>query len=179
MKSETAPGLNSCSILLILAVLLVEFAVLAAAVQNEITLSGNESSRFATVQSLVEKGTFAIEGSQFPTVDRVKIRGRFYSNKPLLFSVFLSGLYAPLHWIGGLRFSVDRNVLISLLTVLGVVPFSLLLTCPFPAAAVQRRHVLPDGPDLRSGGGVHHLDLQLRHLPEQTIRRLRPWYFFF
>lgn len=115
----------------IAAALIAEFVLLAAVVQNDVTLSGNESSRFTTIHAVVENGTFEIDDSLFPTVDRVRIDGRFYANKPLLFSVFLSGLYAPLHWIGGLSFQTHYHLLIFLLTVMGVVSFSLLLTFLF------------------------------------------------
>src|SRR5262249_36752310 len=62
---------------------------------------GSEASRFATVESLVERGTSAIDGSTFAdTVDRVRLRDRWYSDKPPLLSVAAAGLYAVLHTLG-------------------------------------------------------------------------------
>jgi len=116
---------------MVLSALILQFFLLACLVKDDVTLSGNESSRFATVESLVEKRTFAIEDSMFETVDRVKIGDQFYSNKPLLLSVFLSALYAPLHYLGGLNFTDSYHWLIAFLTLLGVTSFSVLLTFLF------------------------------------------------
>ena len=41
------------------------FIILTIFTKDDITLSGNESSRSATVQSLVENGTFSIDNSMF------------------------------------------------------------------------------------------------------------------
>ncbi len=72
-------------------------------VKNWPTHSGNETSRLATIQSLVERGTFAIEESSFPTVDAAMRNGHFYSDKPYLLSVFQAGIYWGLYHIAGLK----------------------------------------------------------------------------
>jgi hypothetical protein len=104
--------------------------VLGLGVKDEVTQSGNESSRLATVEVLVEQGTFSIEASRFATVDRVRINDRFYSNKPLLVSLFLSVVYLPLH-LSGLAFGTDYHRLIQWLTLFGVTAFSVLLCWMF------------------------------------------------
>jgi hypothetical protein len=69
--------------------------------------SGNVWSRFATVESLVERGTLAIDDSPLrgsASVDVVQFRGRFYSDKPPMLSALGAVVYAPLAW-AGIRFT--------------------------------------------------------------------------
>jgi hypothetical protein len=68
--------------------------------------SGNVWSRFATVDSIVERGTLAIDESPLrgsAAVDVVRFRGRFYSDKPPMLSAMGAVVYAPLAW-AGIRF---------------------------------------------------------------------------
>ena len=118
---------------LLLLALLAEGALLAGLVHDEITWSGNESTRLATVERLLESGTFAIDGSPIQTVDRVRIGGRFYSDKPLLLTVWLATVAWPLHRALDLSFAADGNLIVWMLTCLGVTSFSLLLTALFAA----------------------------------------------
>lgn len=85
----------------------------------------NVTSRLATAQSLVERGTLRIDDSNFETIDKVKIRGHFYSDKPPLMSLLLAAEYLPL-WGMGLRLSTQMNVAYFLLT-LGTMGISYLL----------------------------------------------------
>jgi hypothetical protein len=105
--------------------------LLATTTKWEVTLSGNETTRLATVQTLVEQGTFSIDRSDFVTVDRVSIGGRFYSDKPLFLAAWLSLLYLPLHQLLGWDFSSHYHELIYLLGLVGVGSFSLLLAVLF------------------------------------------------
>jgi hypothetical protein len=95
--------------------------------KREVTKAGNETSRLAVVESLVDHGTFVIDGSRFSTFDKVKIRGRFYSDKPLLLSVGLAGVYWLLCHLSGLGFEHSYGATLQLLTFLGIGGFSLLL----------------------------------------------------
>lgn len=126
------------------AILVAELAVLSVWVRGEVTRSGNESARLALVQILVEEGTFVIKGSTFETVDRAWIGERFYSSKPLLLSLWLAALYAPLHGLAGLRFEADAPFLVWFLTLAGITTFSLLLTYLFQRRL--RRQGLACGP---------------------------------
>jgi len=67
----------------------------------------HELSRLGTVESIVERGTYRLEQSQFrSTIDRIAYRGHFYSHQPPL----LSTLEAPVFWFlssAGLRFARD------------------------------------------------------------------------
>lgn len=59
--------------------------------------SSNDASRLATIESLVQRGTWAIENSPFATVDKIKVGEHFYSDKPPLLSWLGAGVYALLH----------------------------------------------------------------------------------
>ena len=75
----------------------------------------NVTSRLATAQSLVERGTLCIDGSDLETIDKVKIGGHFYSDKPPLMSLLLAAEYLPL-WAAGLRLGNQMNLAYFLLT---------------------------------------------------------------
>ncbi len=54
----------------------------------------NDLSRWATVYSLAERGTYNIDETPWPeTIDRVRLHGHFYSSKPPLFETLLAGEY--------------------------------------------------------------------------------------
>ncbi|MBI3846422.1 MAG: hypothetical protein HY292_17475 [Planctomycetes bacterium] len=79
---------------------------------------GSESSRFALVESLVERGTFAIDDSTFAdTVDRARIGNHWYSDKPPLLSVVSAPVYALLHACG-LSFRETPRTTIYLMSLL-------------------------------------------------------------
>ncbi len=64
-------------------------------------VSGNVWPRLMTAESLVERGTFAIEGSPMlgpsGTPDLAKIHGHTYADKPPVLSILVALVYAPLH----------------------------------------------------------------------------------
>lgn len=62
--------------------------------------SWNDASRMATVQSIVERGTLAIDDSDFKTMDKVYLDGHFYSDKPVTPQLAGALVYAPLHAVG-------------------------------------------------------------------------------
>lgn len=64
--------------------------------------SSNDASRLATIESLVERGTWAIDASPFATVDRIKVGEHFYSDKPPILSLAGAGVYSILHNVFGL-----------------------------------------------------------------------------
>jgi hypothetical protein len=54
----------------------------------------NDTSRLATAQAVVEHGTLAIDGTHFEyTVDKIRVDGQYYSDKPPLLSLYLAALY--------------------------------------------------------------------------------------
>jgi hypothetical protein len=85
-------------------VLFVSFLLLWAALTKVHTHSWQEESRMATVQSLVEQGTFTIDHTEFNrTGDKVFVDGHFYSDKTPILTVAAAGAYAILHNVFGLR----------------------------------------------------------------------------
>ena len=84
-------------------VLFVAFMLLWALLTKVHTHSWQEESRMATVQTLVEQGTFIIDHTEFNrTGDKVFINGHFYSDKTPVLSVAAAGVYAVLHNVFGL-----------------------------------------------------------------------------
>ena len=83
--------------------LFVGFVVLWALLTKVHTHSWQEESRMATVQALVEQGTFVIDHTEFNrTGDKVFINDHFYSDKTPLLSVGAAGAYWILYHVFGL-----------------------------------------------------------------------------
>jgi hypothetical protein len=84
-------------------VLFVAFMLWWALLTKVQTHSWQEESRLATVQALVEQGTFIIDHTEFNrTGDKVFIHEHFYSDKTPLLSVAAAGAYFILHNAFGL-----------------------------------------------------------------------------
>jgi hypothetical protein len=99
-----------------LALLVVVLAAAAIAVASACPWAGswNDGSRLATVESLVDRHTWAIDDSIFVrtpalddpavrvlTQDKLRVDGRFYSDKPPVPAVLLAGVYQLWRWSGG------------------------------------------------------------------------------
>ena len=77
--------------------------------------SAHEFSRLGTVESLVERGTFALDDSIFiGTRDKVSRNGRFYSHQPPLLSVLETPVYAVLR-VTGMRFNNSGRLVMTYL----------------------------------------------------------------
>ncbi len=63
--------------------------------------TANDASRWDTVWSLVERGTYAIDEAPWPTIDKVFRDGHFYSTKPALFPTLVAGEYWLLRRLTG------------------------------------------------------------------------------
>lgn len=75
----------------------------------------------ATVQAIVEHGTFAIDDTSFvKTIDKVKIGDHFYSDKPVIPSLFGALVYWPLHSIFALSLGYNFNIAYYLTTLFTV-----------------------------------------------------------
>ncbi len=104
--------------------------------------SSNDASRLATVDSLVDRHTLAIDDSIYVpprcapvpgrppvynpevegldergTGDKVRINGHFYSDKPPVPAILLAGLYALLQALFGLRAATRPDVFCYLMTI--------------------------------------------------------------
>ncbi len=85
-------------------VLFVAFLLLWAFLGKAYTQSWQVQSRMATVQTLVEQGTFIIDHTLFNnTGDKIFVNGHFYSDKTPILSVAAAGVYAVLHNVFDLR----------------------------------------------------------------------------
>jgi hypothetical protein len=116
--------------------------------------SWNDGSRLAAVESLLERGTLAIDDSVFVrpravdrrhppypadvpglfdkgTQDKLFIDGHFHSDKPPVVSGVLAAHYAPGYWLGVLPSPAERPDLFAwILTLLTAVPaFAVALFC--------------------------------------------------
>lgn len=83
-----------------------------------IGMSGNETSRFATVQAVAEQNTFAIEKTVFGTVDKVKKKfgndGHTYSDKPPFLAFAIGAALKPVQFLTGWNFREHREKLVYL-----------------------------------------------------------------
>ncbi len=108
--------------------------------------SGNVSSRFMTIESLVERGSQAVDGSPLlrisGTPDVVRGDSHYYSDKPPLLSFLTAGIYAPIHRLGfgftPSHFVWTNLILVSLVvgtsSALALMALRLMLkTVPMPA----------------------------------------------
>ncbi|MCH9653119.1 MAG: hypothetical protein K0U86_05960 [Planctomycetes bacterium] len=108
-----------------------------AAILNSAPLqSANDRSRWCTVWSLVEQGTYQIdtinERAGWSSIDKVRHRGHFYSSKPPLFPTLVAGLYWIIKTTTGLN--LDQNlydVAHIILVVVNLLPMliALVLIC--------------------------------------------------
>ncbi len=74
----------------------------AATTHRRVFIAGNDASRWAAIESLVDYGTASVEHSRFAAnIDRVRIGGRDYSNKPPLLSLAGAAIYAGLQALFG------------------------------------------------------------------------------
>lgn len=97
----------------LLLVFLASVYIVWAVLQAEPLQSANDRSRWATVWSLVERGTYQIDeidgDRRFATIDKVRHRSaddqpyHFYSSKPPLFPTMVAGLY----WVQKSVFGYD------------------------------------------------------------------------
>ena len=76
------------------------FLIAVAALTKTEPKSWNDRSHIAAIESFVERGTWAIDGSPWhnQTLDKVLLNGRFYSDKMPLLSLVGAGVYAILHY---------------------------------------------------------------------------------
>lgn len=104
----------------------------ARLMQAEPLRSANDRSRWCTVWSLVERGTYQIDEIRqrpgWDSIDIVKHEGHFYSTKPPLFPTMVAGLYwAVKHTLG---WSLDAHLLTTtriLLTLINIIPMAIAL----------------------------------------------------
>ena len=98
---------------------LLTLGFLAPLVHQRVFQAGNDASRFAQIESLVDHGEGPIDGSRYRwTVDHVTIGGRVYSNKPPLLSLLGAAAYLGLKNVTGLTFARHESAVIYALNLL-------------------------------------------------------------
>lgn len=120
--------------------LVVLTAAIAMALARPYAGGWNDGTRLASVEALVDHGQLAIDDSVFlrvpavedprypydpdaaaltnGTLDKLWIDGRFYSDKPMLPSVFMAGAYAAIQQITGLRADAHPRAFAYAMTLL-------------------------------------------------------------
>ena len=95
------------------------FAIFALTnAQSEIGMSGNEASRFATIQAVAEQHTFAIEHTNFRTVDKLFFDGHLYSDKPPFLAWAVGVALRPVLAVTGWNFYTHYHLLVYLVDLL-------------------------------------------------------------
>lgn len=83
-------------------VFLLALCLYAATTHRRVFIAGNDASRWAAIESIVDYGTASVEPSRFAAnIDRIRIGGRDYSNKPPLLSLAGAAIYAALQALFG------------------------------------------------------------------------------
>ncbi len=112
--------------------------VMCAALTKRHVVSWNDASRFATVDALVADHSFAIDGSGYAaaTGDKIRVRGRTFSDKPPLLSA-LGAVVAGALGTAGISLRRTPETAIYLIT-LSTVGAAFTIGCWY-AVAFQRR----------------------------------------
>lgn len=72
--------------------------------------NSNTGSRFATVESIVDYGTYSIDKSSYRfTIDKVQINGKYYSSKPPLLPTYAAGFYWAFEKVTGKTFAKNES----------------------------------------------------------------------
>ncbi|MGE0638991.1 MAG: hypothetical protein AB7G12_05450 [Thermoanaerobaculia bacterium] len=124
---------------------LLALALFGLSSHRRIFTAGNDAARWATIESIVDRGTTAIDGSRFAsTVDQVRLDGHLYSNKPPALAFAGAAIYALLENAFGWRLDGPgaANV-IQVTTVLLVGLPAALLVLLFDGALGRFRHLGP------------------------------------
>lgn len=106
--------------------------------------SAHEYSRFGTVESLVDRGTFKLDDSSFiGTLDKIYRDGHYYSHQPPLLPV----LEAPVYWainLPGIRFNNRGRFVMTYLFILLTNGMALALTVVVFAGILRRAGIADD-----------------------------------
>ncbi|KAA0133678.1 hypothetical protein FYZ48_22950 [Gimesia chilikensis] len=104
-----------------------------AAIMNSVPLqSANDRSRWCTVWSLVEEGTYQIDTindrSGWSSIDKVRHQDHFYSSKPPLFPTMVAGLYWLIKTVTGLNLNQNLyDVAHLILIIVNLIPMLIAL----------------------------------------------------
>jgi len=100
--------------------LIILLVLISVGVTHRSSMSWNDDSRMATIQSLVESGSFVIDRTAFVgTGDKAFIGGHFYSEKPPMPALLGAVVYFPLYELG-LPLRTGTSIAYYLITLLTV-----------------------------------------------------------
>ena len=101
------------------ALLLVAIVAAVASATTDIG-SWNDAARLATVESLVDRHTWQMDGSIFfhRTLDRAFIAGHYYSHRSAVPSLALAAIYQMVQWITALKAAANPAVFCYTITLL-------------------------------------------------------------
>ncbi len=120
------------------------FCVCLALTQNQ-PISWNDIARTAAIESLVERGTWAIDDSMWfdATQDKVLLNGKFYSDKMPVLTLIGASVYSGLHVAFGATLASNCSVCAYhwLTVLLDGLPAALLLWLFFDFARRQKHGV--------------------------------------
>jgi hypothetical protein len=120
---------------------LLTFLPLSVLTHRNVFPAGNDASRFAQIEALVDYREPYIDHSRYRrTVDRVEIGGHSYSNKPPVLALAGTAVYAVLKTITGWTFrSHEGNVVRTLVILLVALPTACLVSLFYLALAWHPR----------------------------------------
>jgi hypothetical protein len=101
--------------------------IIGAMLRLQPIFGSNDASRWNTVWSLTHGKGYIIDGAPYPTVDKVKRDGHFYSSKPALMPTVLAGLAWPLkaaEWTLPEKAAMINR---AILLVVNVLPFAVFI----------------------------------------------------
>ncbi len=103
----------------------------------------NDRSRWQTIYSLAERGTYNIDETPWPeTIDRVRLHGHFYSSKPPLLETLLAGEYLLLKKLSFGRLSFRNSpetVIRTMVALANLVHLSFFWACSLDSWIGLRR----------------------------------------
>lgn len=116
--------------LYLLAIIVATGISAAAIITAKPHLSANDRSRWCTVWSLVERGTYQIDeivkDRKWQTIDRVEHEKHVYSTKPPLLSTMVAGVYWTVKratgWTMRTKRGIDARVTRTVLLVVNLIP---------------------------------------------------------
>ena len=90
--------------------------------------SSNDKSRWSTVWSLNAGHGYVIDETPYPTIDKVKREGHFYSSKPALPPTLIAGLVWAIGLVTGMTLPDNQGFIVRFVLVLiNLIPFAWLL----------------------------------------------------
>ncbi len=113
--SDTGPSLLAAGLL--------AFFLAATITHPRVFAAGNDASRWAQIEAIVDFGEGAIDRTSFAwTIDRVEVGGRSFSNKPPLLAVAGAGVYAGIRSVTPWRLAdpASQWLVVYLVTLLVV-----------------------------------------------------------